>query len=333
MMTPHMNRGNGSRSWPAYLDLGINEIRARAERAVSSLECCRACPRDCDLNRLENRWSACKTGRYAVVSSHFPHFGEEDCLRGWSGSGTIFFSHCNLRCAFCQNYDISQDIMPRARPGSPPEEIAAMMLELQSLGCHNINFVTPEHVVPQILEALVVALERGLRLPLVYNTSAYDSLESIELLNGIVDIYMPDLKYWTAESSKKYMKAENYPQASRAAIRAMHGQVGQLVRDQEGLARRGLLIRHLVMPGGLQETRQILTWIASELDHDTYVNLMDQYHPAGKVSAERFPEINRPLYAREFQEAVEMARELGLHRLDVRRPHPRLQNQRFFLAV
>ena len=201
------------------------------------------------------------------------------------------------------------------------------------LACHNINFVTPEHVVPQILEALVVALERGLRLPLVYNTSAYDALESIELLNGIVDIYMPDLKYWTAESSKKYMKAENYPQASRAAIKAMHGQVGQLVRDQEGLARRGLLIRHLVMPGGLQETRQILTWIASELDHDTYVNLMDQYHPAGKVSAEQFPEINRPLYAREFQEAVEMARELGLHRLDVRRPHPRLQNQRFFLAV
>ena len=327
-----MSRGNGSRSWPAYLDLGISEIRARAERAVSSLECCRACPRDCDVNRLENRWSACKTGRYAVVSSHFPHFGEEDCLRGWRGSGTIFFSHCNLRCVFCQNYDISQDIMPRARPGSLPEEIAAMMLELQSLGCHNINFVTPEHVVPQLLEALVVALERGLRLPLVYNTSAYDSLESIELLNGIVDIYMPDLKYWTAESSKKYMKAENYPQASRAAIKAMHGQVGQLVRDQEGLARRGLLIRHLVMPGGLQETRRILAWIASELDRDTYVNLMDQYHPAGKVSAAQFPEINRPLYAREFQEAVEMARELGLHRLDVRRPHPRLQNQRFFLA-
>jgi putative pyruvate formate lyase activating enzyme len=292
---------------------------------VAQLADCRLCPRDCGVNRLADAWSACKTGRHAVVSSWFPHFGEEDCLRGWNGSGTIFFGHCNLRCVFCQNYDISQDIKPRAEPGVTAREIAAMMISLQRRGCHNINFVTPEHVVAQIVEAVAEALALGLELPLVYNTSAYDALGSIELMNGLVDIYMPDFKYWSREASATYLKAADYPDAARAAIMAMHEQVGPLVLDGQGLARRGVLIRHLVMPGALDETRAILEWIARELGPDTYVNLMDQYYPAGKVNEERYSEINRRLTSAEFVEAQRAAAQLGLRRLDVRRPHPRLR--------
>ncbi len=309
----------------AYHDHTRRELAERVERALASLAECRACPRDCAVNRLEDKWAACKTGRYAVVGSYFHHFGEEDCLRGWNGSGTIFFSHCNLRCVFCQNYDISQAVRPGAAVrGSPPEAIAAMMLELQEGGCHNINFVTPEHVVPQIIEAVAVAIDQGLNLPIVYNTSAYDALESIELMDRLVDIYMPDFKYWSAARSKKYMKAENYPEAARAAIKAMHRQVGPLVLDSQGLAKRGLLIRHLVMPGCLDETRAILEWIATELGLDTYVNLMDQYYPAGKVDLEHYVEINRRLTSAEFTAAQQIAHDLGLARMDERRPHPQL---------
>lgn len=308
---------------PAYFNLTWAELQDRALRATASLEDCRACPRDCGVNRLENKWAACKTGRYAVVGSYFPHFGEEDCLRGWNGSGTIFFSHCNLRCVFCQNYDISQAVKPgRSAPGCPPQEVAGMMLKLQRLGCHNINFVTPEHVVPQVVEALVEAIDGGLRLPIVYNTSAYDSFESLEFLDGIVDVYMPDFKYWSAERSRIYMKAEDYPGAARAAIKEMHRQVGPLTVSAEGLAKRGLLVRHLVMPGCLDETRAILKWIASEIGTDTYINLMDQYYPAGKVSRENYSEINRSLTSSEFREAQRIAADLGLHRLDVRGPRP-----------
>ena len=271
------------------------------------------------MNRLEDRWAACKTGRYAVVGSYFAHFGEEDCLRGWNGSGTIFFSHCNLRCVFCQNFDISQAVRPGAAvAGSPPDEIAGMMLSLQREGCHNINFVTPEHVVPQVIEALAVAVERGLRLPVVYNTSAYDALESIELLDGLVDIYMPDFKYWSTARSKTYMKAADYPAAARAAIQRMHDQVGPLVLSPDGLAVRGLLVRHLVMPGCLDETRAILEWIATNLGPNTYVNIMDQYYPAGRVDASHYPEINRRLAPAEFADALSIARDLGLTRLDTR---------------
>jgi putative pyruvate formate lyase activating enzyme len=313
---------------PCYQSLSAEDLQVRADRAVSSLEDCRVCPRDCGVNRLEDQYSACKTGRYALVGSCFPHFGEEDCLRGWNGSGTIFFSHCNLRCVFCQNYDISQAIKPhKAPPGERPEQIALMMLELQERGCHNINFVTPEHVVPQVVEAVVEAIHRGLHLPIVYNTSAYDSIESLELMDGLVDIYMPDFKYWTEESSRTYMNAADYPEAARVAIKEMHRQVGALVADEEGLAQRGLIVRHLVMPGGLDETRSILEWIADELGPDTYVNLMDQYYPAGKVSGEMFSEINRRLRSDEFREAHRIAKELGL-RLDVRRPHPKLRMMR-----
>ncbi len=312
---------------PAYLRLGCEALVSRARRAVATLADCRACPRDCGVNRLEDRWAACKTGRYAVVSSFFPDFGEEDCLRGWNGSGTVFFAHCNLRCVFCQNFDISQDIKPARERGSTPREIAAMMLWLQAQGCHNINFVTPEHVAPQVVEAVSEAAALGLHVPIVYNTSAYDALESIALLEGIVDIFMPDFKYWSAERSKTYMKAADYPDAARAAIQAMHAQVGPLVFDGDGLARRGLLIRHLVMPGCLDETRAILEWIAATLGSDTYVNLMDQYFPAGNVRDSAYPEINRRLTSAEFGEAQRIAADLGLQRLDVRRPHPRLRRR------
>ena len=272
------------------------------------------------MNRLEDKWAACKTGRHAVVSSCFPHLGEENCLRGWNGSGTIFFSHCNLRCVFCQNFDISQSVKPGpAQPGSTAEEIAGMMLGLQRLGCHNINFVTPEHVVPQVIEAVALAADGGLSLPIVYNTSAYDSLESLELLDGIVDIYMPDFKCWSADSSTRYLKAGDYPTAARAAIKEMHRQVGPLITDAEGLATRGVLIRHLVMPGGLEETRSILEWIARELGTDTYINIMGQYRPTGRVCAERYPEINRRPSTTELRRAYDIAAQLGLTRLDERR--------------
>ncbi len=286
---------------------------------MEGLADCTACPRDCRVNRLEEKWAACKTGRYAIVSSCFPHMGEEDCLRGWNGSGTIFFSHCNLRCVFCQNFDISQAVRPGpARSGSPPQDIAAMMLSLQQLGCHNVNFVTPEHVVPQVLEAIAIAADAGLTLPIVYNTSAYDSMESLELLDGVVDIYMPDFKFWSPELSRDYLKAEDYPEAARSAIAEMHRQVGFLKIDADGLATRGVLIRHLVMPGCLDDTRAILEWIAGELGTDTYINLMDQYRPAGRVCAERYPEIDRALLSAEFRKAHEIAAGLGLLRLDER---------------
>ncbi|MFQ5678773.1 MAG: radical SAM protein [Gemmatimonadota bacterium] len=311
-------------SYPAYLGLGTKELRARAARGVAGLADCRLCPRDCGVDRLDGKWAACKTGRHAIVSSYFPHFGEEDCLRGWNGSGTIFFAHCNLRCVFCQNWEISQAIKPtEAPPGSPPREIARMALELQARGCHNINFVTPEHVVPQVLEALGEAVELGLRLPLVYNTSAYDSLDSLVLMDGVVDIYMPDFKYWSAAASRTYLKAADYPAAARAAIREMHRQVGPLLVDGDGLARRGLLVRHLVMPGALEETRAILEWIARELGPETYVNLMGQYYPAGSVGPERHPELDRRPTALELRRARSMAREIGLRRLDARCAGPR----------
>jgi putative pyruvate formate lyase activating enzyme len=302
----------------AYIGLSAAELSDRAQRALRLLEDCRLCPRDCGVDRLADRWSACKTGRYAVVSSYFAHSGEEDCLRGWNGSGTIFFVHCNLRCVFCQNFDISQGVKPSSSRGSPPDRLAAMMLELQAQGCHNINFVTPEHVVPQLLEALVLAVREGLTVPLVYNTSAYDSLDSISLMDGIVDIYMPDFKLWSKERSGRYLKATDYPEAARAAILAMHRQVGPLVVDSDGLARRGLLIRHLVMPGCVAETNAILEWIAAELGPASYVNVMDQYRPAAKVGRGCFPDIDRQVTSSEYQEAIATARSLGL-RLDSRR--------------
>ena len=305
---------------PAYVrafEEGI--LQERAGKAVESLRSCRVCPRDCAVDRFNNKIGVCKSGRLARVASAFPHFGEEDCLRGWTGSGTIFFGWCNLRCVFCQNFETSQR-------GEGAEvtalELAQIMLDLQEIGCHNINFVTPEHVVPQILEALVLAVERGLRLPLVYNTSAYDSLESIWLMDGIVDIYMPDFKLWDAENCRKYLVASDYAEAARVVINEMHAQVGELKVDQKGLALRGVLVRHLVMPGLLDDTHQIMRWIATTLSRDTYVNVMDQYYPAHKVETEpRFAQINRRTSGGDFCEALEHARSAGLWRLDTRWRH------------
>ena len=300
---------------PAYIELWRSgELKARVERALAKLEDCILCPRLCHVNRLE-KTAVCKTGRYSVVSSYFPHFGEEDCLRGRRGSGTIFFGLCNLRCVFCQNYEVSflgEGNVTR------PEQLAAMMLSLQARGCHNINFVTPEHVVPQILEGLLLAVEGGLRLPLVYNTSAYDSLDSLELMDGLVDIYMPDFKFWEPEMALRYVKARDYPEAARRAIKEMHRQVGQLVIDENGLALRGLIIRHLVMPGDIAGTKEIMQWIARDLGPDTYVNVMAQYRPEARVNDNDYVEINRGINYDEFHQAVDAAVAAGLTRLDER---------------
>ncbi len=258
----------------------------------------------------------CKTGRYALVSSHFPHLGEEDPLRGWRGSGTIFFTQCNLRCVFCQNFDISQT---SSGVETRPDRLAEMMLELQLMGCHNINFVTPEHVVPQVLEALVLAVETGLRLPIVYNTSAYDSIDSLKLMDGIVDIYMPDFKIWDNEKSLTYLKAKDYPKSTRRAIKEMHRQVGVLKMDEKGIAKRGVLIRHLVMPDNAAGTQKIMEWLAEKCSPDTYVNIMAQYRPAGKVNRNKYQEINRRVRTHEMEEAYKVAKDAGLWRFDERK--------------
>jgi putative pyruvate formate lyase activating enzyme len=300
---------------PSYLALHASgELRDRAERALALLQDrCRVCPRLCKVDRLNDQPGLCRVGRRAVVASYFAHFGEEDCLRGRHGSGTIFFSGCNLRCVFCQNHDISWRLQGAQ---VTPARLARMMLELQEMGCHNVNWVTPEHVVPQILEALPLAVDRGLRLPTVYNTSAYDSPESLALMEGVVDVYMPDLKLWSAERSRRYLAKRDYADVARHSVREMRRQVGDLVLDEHGMARRGLLVRHLVMPGLLDETEAILRFIATELGPGTYVNLMAQYYPAGRTG--EFPEIDRHLYRDEFERALELADGLGLRRLDQR---------------
>ncbi len=479
---------------PAYLKTyEEGRLKEKVEEALSHLgPSCRVCPRLCKgVDRLANAFGVCRVGRYARVASAFPHFGEEDVLRGWRGSGTIFFSWCNLRCVFCMPPDTMvmteegplpiQEIFERGEreldyaggqvrffdqslrvftrhsrlawvskafrhpykgdliriepyygppllltpnhevfavhPSAPhqvlrvradqltgehwllvpkrngfhsvikpshfseeyikesedfylvavqncgrlayqgwvynlevddpdhsyiasfvavsncqnyevsqlgegeeltPKELARLMIRLQEMGCHNINFVTPEHVVPQIVEALPYAIEMGLRVPLVYNTSAYDSLESLRVMEGLVDIYMPDFKLWTPERSRKYLLASNYPEVARQTIAEMHRQVGELKVDEDGLAVRGVLVRHLVMPGLLDETREILRWLAG-LSRDTYVNIMDQYYPAWKAKTDpRYAEINRRVFRREMEEAFRMAREAGLWRFDAR---------------
>ena len=304
-----------NRTHPVYQQLLENgELEQRAQAAQQMLTCCEGCAWLCQIDRTTRNQGKCNTGVKARVSSYGPHLGEEDPLRGWRGSGTIFFARCNLRCQYCQNHNISQ-----ADAGSEMDdgELAAIMLMLQRQGCHNINFVSPSHVVPQILLALVLAAKAGLRLPLVYNTGGYDSQQSLKLLDGVVDIYMPDMKYGDEEIAQRYSKIPNYPQVNQAAVREMHRQVGDLMLDEEGLAMQGLLIRHLVLPNGLAGTQQIVTFLAQEISPDTYLNLMDQYRPA--YSAKQYPEINRPLTHYEYREAVEMSLKAGLKRLDERR--------------
>jgi putative pyruvate formate lyase activating enzyme len=288
----------------------------KVDPAHELLHCCKVCPRDCQVNRWDNQRGVCRIGRRARVSSAFAHFGEEDCLRGWNGSGTIFFSGCNLSCVFCQNFEISQRAEGQELDAN---QLAAVMLRLQAEGCHNINLVTPEHVVPQILEALLIAVQAGLRLPLVYNTGAYDGAESIRLMAGVVDIYMPDFKLRDPQACAKFLRARDYAEVARCSIKAMHEQVGELRMDEDGLAVRGVLVRHLVMPDLLEDTRSILWWLATELSSDIYVNLMDQYHPAHKAETEsQFFDINRRLSRSEFRQALVYAAEAGLWRLDAR---------------
>jgi len=301
-------------SWPAYLDLcESGELGERASRALAQLADCTLCPRACHVDRGAGETGVCGVGRRAILASAGPHFGEERVLRGNGGSGTVFFSGCNLNCVFCQNWDISHE-----RGGRPagPGPLAAAMLDLQALGCHNINLVTPSHVVPQVLEALAFAVKGGLRLPLVYNTSAYDAVQTLRLLDGVVDVYMPDFKYWSEASSERFLTAGDYPRRAREAIAEMHRQTGDLELDDEGVARRGLLVRHLVMPGAGQESAAILGWLAA-LSPDTFVNVMAQYRPQGDVAADpdRFAGIAHKPTSDEFTATLETAARLGLRRV------------------
>jgi putative pyruvate formate lyase activating enzyme len=298
---------------PAYLKLyASGELAIRANRARQHLKYCDLCARYCRVNRTE-KVGVCRTKTKARVASFNPHFGEENPLRGWRGSGTIFFSWCNLRCQYCQNYDISQ------RPAGDEleaAEIATMMLWLQKIGCHNINLVSPSHVVAQILEALIIAVEHGLKLPLVYNTGGYDSPESLALLDGVIDIYMPDMKYSDPQIALRMSRVKEYPRVNQAAVREMHRQVGDLVLDENGIAQRGLLIRHLVLPEDKAGSSKIFRFLAEEISTNTYLNVMAQYRPAFR--ARKFPPFDRPLKREEYQAALKLAQEAGLYRLDSR---------------
>jgi len=297
----------------AYLALvRSGELARRVETAYQRLESCDICPRHCGVNRCQGETGECRTGEQAVVASVQPHYGEESPLVGQRGSGTIFFTWCNLHCQYCQNDTISQ-----GGEGTPvsPEQLAGFMLDLQRYGCHNINLVSPTHVVPQILAATLIAAQAGLRVPLVYNTGGYDSLETLALLDGVVDIYMPDVKYADAEVAERYSQVANYPAINQAAVREMHRQVGDLVVDERGIAVRGLLVRHLVLPDGLAGTGELMRFLAG-LSRNTYLNVMDQYRPCYK--AHTLPPLDRRITAEEYQEAVRLAHEASLYRLDRR---------------
>ena len=291
------------------------ELEERIERARAILECCELCPRRCRVNRLQGETGICRTANEAAVSSYGPHFGEEAPLVGSQGSGTIFFTHCNLRCMFCQNYTISQ--LGDGKPASKGE-MAGMMLALQQRGCHNINFVSPTHVVPQILEALQVAAGLGLSIPLVYNSGGYDSMETLKLLDGIIDIYMPDMKYSDDMNARRFSGVKEYPAVNQAAVKEMHRQVGDLELDEHGVAKRGLLVRHLVLPNGIAGTEGVVRFLAQEVSLNTYLNVMAQYYPSHR--AFKIPVLSRPLTREEFAQAVKLAREHGLERLDGVRP-------------
>jgi putative pyruvate formate lyase activating enzyme len=293
----------------SYNDMPPETLRDRAGLALSKLEKCDVCPRSCGANRLEGELGYCRSGRLAKVSSFTPHFGEEVPLVGAHGSGTIFMTGCNLACVFCQNYDISQ--LGEGREVSA-KKLAEMMVCLQEGGCHNINFVTPTHFVPQILEAVVEARKMGLSVPLVYNSGGYDSVETLRLLDGVFDIYMPDAKYGTDSAAKKYSDAPDYTKIMKAAILEMHWQVGPLEIDEDGVAVRGLLVRHLVLPENLAGTAEVVRFLAEEVSPETYLNVMAQYHPCYK--AYNYPELSRPISLREYAEAVGLARVAGLDR-------------------
>jgi putative pyruvate formate lyase activating enzyme len=298
---------------PAYLASAESGALAhRVESAYRRMAACDICPHRCGVNRLIDERGTCRTGERALVASAGPHLGEERPLVGRHGSGTIFFSWCSLRCCYCQNASISQG--GEGRPVTP-DALGEAMLALQRRGCHNINLVTPTHVVPQILAATQIAAARGLHVPLVYNTGGYDSLETLALLDGVVDIYMPDMKYADPEVGERYSRVRDYPAVNQTAVREMYRQVGDLQLDERGIARRGLLVRHLVLPGGLAGTGEVVRFLAG-LSRNTYLNVMSQYRPC--YEAHNLPPLDRPLTVAEYGEAVRLALDAGLERLDRR---------------
>jgi putative pyruvate formate lyase activating enzyme len=312
---------------PAYLELlATGELDRRIDRLYQILESCELCPRKCHKNRLSGEKGHCRASAQLMVSSYHPHFGEEAPLVGEGkglviadafglshsgGSGTIFLTNCNLLCVYCQNYDISH--LGEGREVSV-DEVASMMLTLQGRGCYNINLVTPTHYAPQLVKAIKLAAKGGLHLPVVWNCGGYENVEVIKLLDGIIDIYMPDIKYGDAIPAKRYSNAPDYFDRCREAVREMHRQVGDLKLDHRGIAYRGLLIRHLVLPSGLAGTRKVLGFIADEISKNSYINIMGQYRPDGEAG--NYPELNRYPSRQELVEAVNMARELGITRLD-----------------
>ena len=286
-------------------------LKERAEHLFLELRDCTLCPRNCHADRLSGQTGTCNTGEHAIVSSYMPHFGEEIPISGSRGSGTIFFTNCNLLCSFCQNYDISHE--GKGQPVTS-QELAEMMLSLQSLGCHNINFVTPSHVVPQILQALIIATDNGLTIPLVYNSGGYDHVSTLKQLDGIIDIYMPDFKFWDPDIAREICLAPDYPEIAKLAIAEMHRQTGPLIINPSGLAERGLLVRHLVMPEGMAGTKEVMNYLAKEISEDTYVNIMPQYRPCGR--AWETPTLRRSLQMHEFRDAINAALTAGITRLD-----------------
>lgn len=291
----------------SYLKLTSEELTKRIESSVAMMEECVVCAQQCRVNRLEGELGVCRGGRLAAVSSYGPHFGEEAPLVGARGSGTIFFTYCNLSCEFCQNCDISQEGQGEELS---PEELADIMLAMQNRGCHNVNLVTPSHFVPQILEAIKIAIEKGLNIPLVYNTGGYDSLDTLDLLDGVIDIYMPDMKFGDDDNGRKYSGAAGYFTVARQALKKMHQQVGDLELDDRGVATRGLLVRHLVLPGELAGTTEVMEFLASEISENTFVNIMDQYYPAFK--AFEYPELSRRISREEYRKALKIASMVGL---------------------
>ncbi|MGM0453236.1 MAG: radical SAM protein [Thermodesulfobacteriota bacterium] len=299
---------------PVYLQTHRNgELAEKIDRAGAILSDCTLCPRQCRVDRLSGNTGTCGAGRHARVASFHAHFGEESPLVGTNGSGTIFFAHCNLLCPFCQNYDISHE---GAGQDVNADTLAGAMLALQKQGCHNINLVTPSHVVPQILAAVEIAAASGLHIPLVYNSGGYDRVETVKLLDGVIDIYMPDFKFWDPAAAEKTCNAADYPERARRAITEMHRQVGDLIIDADGLARRGLIVRHLVLPGDLAGTGQVMRFIAGQISKNTYVNVMSQYRPCGAVS--EIAELNTALSPAEYRAAVKAAKSEGITRFDQR---------------
>lgn len=286
-------------------------LAQKIEKAYALTEACHLCPRKCGINRPSGETGICKTAQNAWVSSYTPHFGEESPLVGSHGSGTIFFTHCNLMCLFCQNFDISHQGQGQE---ASCEQIAAIMLALQKQGCHNINFVTPSHVVPQILSAVDIAAQNGLKIPLVYNSGGYDRVETLRLLEGVFDIYMPDFKFWDPDIAKSACDAPDYPEIARKALMEMYRQVGDLQMDSEGIAQRGLLVRHLVLPDGQAGTREVMRFIAKRISCDTYVNIMSQYRPCGRAAEIGGLDIY-PSKA-DFKAALNAARQEGISRID-----------------